>query len=69
MKERKYTVKLQRFNPDSGKYEPVIVVMSVAQATRHYQESVKAKDQAGIDRACAVLNAIREKAGVEVPVC
>lgn len=66
---RKYTITLWQFDPRTDRYERKEVTLSVLQATRRYNRARKSGNQQETDIACAVLNQVREQAGLPFPVC
>lgn len=68
-KEKKYSITVQQFDEKERRYVGTLVILSVSEATKLYNDAKEAGDQAQMDKYCAYLNAIREKAGKSVPVC
>lgn len=66
---KKYSVTMMRWDPQKKTYEAVLVIHSVKDAEIRYKTALDANDETLINEACAVLNAIREKAGQPIPVC
>lgn len=68
-KTKKYSITVQRWDPKERRYVGILVIHSVSEAQKRYDDAVKEGDRDTITDACSILNEIREKAGLKIPVC
>lgn len=68
-KDKKYTITTMEFDAVSGRYSKKTVELSVEQAQRMYDDACATGVDAEMQKACALLNQVREAAGHPIPVC
>lgn len=67
--KRKYLIELLRFDAVRKAYEKVVLQISMTEAVRAYNAALKSGDYTKRIEACAVLNLVRQQAGMTVPAC
>lgn len=68
-KGKKYTITLTEFDQGTKRYSKRQVELSVKDAQQAYDEACASGVDSEMQKACAILNQVREAAGESIPVC